>query len=137
MSTSSILSAVLSKTINEQLDINVNRALDHRDFINRQMLNKENPIEVKSSSWQSIDHNGIDVLNRAYTFGGRDHLMYFINEVLNESFRIGHDPIMTIDHDTIDVILYTKDVNDITDADINMSKIIDEIYHDIDYLEGL
>ena len=34
----------------------------------------------------------------------------------------------------IDIVLYTKDYNDVTESDIKLSKIIDEIYNDIFFI---
>ena len=61
--------------------------------------------------------------------------MYFINEVLNESNRMDHSPKMTIESLDVELVLYTHDINDITESDIKLSKIIDEIYHDIFFIE--
>ena len=51
--------------------------------------------------------------------------------------RVNHHPIITIDHDSVEITLYTKDINDITESDVGLSKLIDEIFDDIIYIREL
>lgn len=139
MSNHSILSAVFNKNIiseNSVVPTNTNRSLDHRDFINRQMLSREVPIQASESTWETFQHTDHESIQKVYSFQNFDHLLYFVNEVLISSKRIGHDPIVRIDHDQVEVKLYTKDINEVTEIDIRFSKIVDEIFEDIFYVEA-
>ena len=137
MSTHSILSAVFKcSSLNESVSPpGVNRALDHLDFINRQMVNKEVPIEVDEPTWETVHYSDHESIEKTYTFSDFNHLLYFVSEVLISSKSFGHDPILNIDHDQVGVKLYTRDINEITELDIKFSKIVDEIFEDIFYVE--
>tara|TARA_Y100000593_G_C4312212_1_gene338964 strand:- start:540 stop:956 length:417 start_codon:yes stop_codon:yes gene_type:complete len=138
MTTSKILSNIFkNSSLKENIDLNKNRALDHLSFINRQMIFNDTPITARQSSWQEFDYGEYEGLNKTFDLGSHDHLLYFINEVLNESNRIDHHPIIKIDHLEVDVILYTKDYNSITESDVKLSKAIDEIFNDITYIDEL
>ena len=135
MSTASILNSVFrNKTLNESLDHMQNSDLDHLDFINRQMKFNDVPVEAEESSWKEFDYGKYVAIQKSFIMKNHDHMIYFINEVLKESNRIDHHPVITIDHMNIDVVLYTKDYNDITEADIKLSKIVDEVYNDIFFI---
>jgi len=132
MSTESILNSVFrNSTINESLEHN----LDPLDFINRQMKFNDVPVEAEESDWQEFDYGAYIAIQKSYIMKSHDHLLYFVNEVLKESKRIDHHPKITIDHMNIDIVLYTKDYNDITEADIKLSKIVDEVYDDIFFIK--
>ena len=77
------------------------------------------------------------MITKEYNFASHDHMMYFINEVLRQSDRINHHPKLVIDHNKVSVDLYTKDINDITEADTELSRSIDEIFEDISYIDTL
>jgi len=137
MLTTSILNSILGKnTLKESVDVHSqqNRELDQLDFINRQMKFNDVPVEAKESDWSEFDFGEYSAIQKSYTVKSNDHLMYFINEVLKESNRINHHPKITIDHMNIDIELYTKDYNNVTESDIKLSKIIDEIYNDIFFI---
>ena len=46
-----------------------------------------------------------------------------------------HHPEILINHTTVTLSLYTRDLNDVTDRDIKMSKRIDEIIEDINVIK--
>jgi 4a-hydroxytetrahydrobiopterin dehydratase len=136
MLTSSILNSILGKnTLKENIEFVKNRDLDHLDFVNRQMKFNDVPVEAKESEWSEFDYGEYTAINKSYLLKSHDHLIYFINEVLKESNRIDHHPKITIDHRDIDIVLYTKDYNDVTESDLKLSRIIDEIYNDIFFIE--
>jgi 4a-hydroxytetrahydrobiopterin dehydratase len=136
MLTSSILNSILGKnTLKESIDIYQNEAFDQLDFINRQMKFSDVPVEAKESSWTEFDHGAYTAIEKLYTMKDNDHLIYFINEILKESQRINHHPKIMIDHMNVDISLYTKDINDVTESDIKLSRIIDEVYNDIFFIE--
>ena len=51
------------------------------------------------------------------------------------SEEMHHHPEINIDHTNVTVLLYTRDLNDVTDRDIEMSKKIDEIVEDINVIK--
>ena len=57
----------------------------------------------------------------------KDLLLYFVNELIALSEEMYHHPEILIDHTKVTVTLYTRDLNDVTERDLSMSKKIDEI----------
>ena len=51
------------------------------------------------------------------------------------SEEMHHHPEIIINHTDVTVLLYTRDLNDVTDRDIQMSKKIDEIVEDINVIK--
>ena len=136
MSTSSILNSVFrNRSLNESLESMQRSDLDHLDFINRQMKFNDVPVEAEESTWQEFDYGKYIAIQKSFIMKNHDHLLYFINEVLKESNPIDHHPVITIDHMNIDLVLYTKDYNDVTEVDIKLSKIVDEVYNDIFFIK--
>ena len=56
--------------------------------------------------------------------------------MLQESFGKNHHPVIKINHMIVEIVLFTQDVNAVTELDIDLSKIFDEIYEDIFYIHG-
>ena len=138
MSTSLILSAVLKKQdLRESIDPRITQSSGYNSFIERQSLFSDVPVKPEEGAWQEISKKEYNALFRSYTFESYDHLLYFINEVLKSSERVNHHPILKIDHRQVDVTLYTKDFQDVSESDLNLSKIIDEIFEDITYISEL
>ena len=136
MTTFDILRSVLGKnTLTESLESIRIEEIDSLDFINRQMKFNDVPVEAEESTWQEFDYGKYIAIQKSFIMKNHDHLLYFINEVLKESNRIDHHPVITIDHMNIDVVLYTKDYNDVTEVDIKLSKIVDEVYNDIFFIK--
>tara|TARA_R110001599_G_scaffold212368_2_gene410044 strand:+ start:772 stop:1179 length:408 start_codon:yes stop_codon:yes gene_type:complete len=132
---SSILNIVFSKSeLNENITPTQNRALDHLDFVNRQMMFNEVPVLPVESEWSEFDYGDYTAIQKSYVMKNHDHLVYFVNELLKEAKRIDHHPRMTIDHMSVELVLYTRDINDVTESDIKLSRIIDEIYNDIFFI---
>ena len=47
---------------------------------------------------------------------------------------MNHHPEILINHNQVTINLYTRDLNDVTDRDIEMSKKIDEIIEDVNVI---
>ena len=92
------------------------------------------PIETQESSWETININNIIFMRKHYSFKRNQHLIYFVTEILELANRTLHHPIVLIDENIVQIKLYTKDINDITEIDIAHSKHIDELYEEINYI---
>ena len=104
---------------------------------NRNYLNsdEEVPIEVsKKAEWDVIEGNGITYLQKVFSFSMTKHLLYFINETINECKQYHHFPELIVTENFVDIRLYTKDINDVTDIDKKLSKKIVDIYQEIKVL---
>ena len=90
------------------------------------------PIEAESSSWiQTVGSEGQNVIQKSYELHNSRFLIYFLNEVIKLSDDLYHHPEIMINHTRVTIVLYTRDLNDVTDRDLEMSKKIDEINEDI------
>ena len=131
MLTSDILSNILGKnTLKESMG----KDLDQLDFINRQMTFNDVPVEAREGEWTEVNFDNYTAIQKTYIMKNNDHLIYFLNEIIKESNRINHHPKIVIDHLKIDIEIYTKDYNNVTESDVALSKIINEIYNDIFFI---
>ena len=70
---------------------------------------------------------------RRFEFASRPRMVDFLGEVLEFENEIQHNGKITIDHLVIDIEVYTKSVDCITELDIEYTKAIDQIYEDIQH----
>jgi pterin-4a-carbinolamine dehydratase len=137
MSTTAILNAALSnKRVRESIDMSDNSIFNNnKKYIERHM--NDTPVEAIKAKWNSIDFGDYNALIKSYNFSSNDSLMYFVNEILTTSQKIDHDVKLIIDGKYIEVVLYTRGYNNVTDIDIKLSKIIDEIFDDLNYIQDI
>ena len=93
------------------------------------------PIEPAGSSWCHIQVDNKTCLQKVYELDSVKFLIYFLNETINLAEEYYHHPDILIQHAKVTVTLYTKDLNDVTDRDLEMSKKIDEIIEDINVIK--
>lgn len=94
----------------------------------------ENPIKPEVSSWQTVFEDDTEKLIKVYRMHDVRHVLFFINELIKESNSMNHHPVITINHKEITVVLYTHDLNQVTESDIVLSKFCDELYEDIIFI---
>jgi pterin-4a-carbinolamine dehydratase len=135
MSTTAILRSVLSnKRLRESTDFTDNSDVNNnKKYIERHM--NDTPVEAVRAKWNSIDFGDYDALIKSYKLSSNSSLMYFVNEILTTSQSIDHDVKLIIDGRYIEVVLYTRGYNNVTDIDIRLSKTIDEIFDDLSYIK--
>ena len=92
------------------------------------------PVVTRKSSWETLSGADSIYMTKTYQFDIYKHLIYFTTSVLEHASKIRHHPIILIDEDVVEVRLFTKDLNDVTESDIELSKFIDEIYQEINYI---
>lgn len=96
----------------------------------------EVPIEASEPSWENkTDHRNFNVLTKTYSLKNSKFLMYFLEELYSVCDRHNHTPEIFIDAFDVTVTLYTKEINDVTDVDLKMSKIFDEIIEDVQLIQ--
>lgn len=93
------------------------------------------PIEPTESSWEQVQIEDKICLQRIYEFESIKYLLYFVNEVINLAEEMYHHPEILINHTQVTITLFTRDLNDITERDLDMSKKIDEIIEDINVIK--
>ena len=132
------MSSLLENIINNKhknLKFNFSKSISE----NIAMVSERNPsnsvpIATKESSWDVVNDNDSTFMMKTYYFNFNKHLIYFITEVLQKANKINHHPVVLIDDNVIEIKLFTKDINDVTEVDIEYSKFIDEIYEEINYI---
>ena len=92
------------------------------------------PIEPEGSRWIELQIGDKICIQRAYELDITKFVLYFVNEVIHLSEEMNHHPEILINHNKVTITLYTRDLNDVTDRDVQMSKKIDEILQDINVI---
>jgi pterin-4a-carbinolamine dehydratase len=93
------------------------------------------PIEPENANWQQLQLDDKICLQKTYELDSVKFLTYFVNELIHLSEEMYHHPDILISHTQVTVTLFTRDLNDVTDRDIQMSKKIDEIIEDINVIK--
>ena len=93
------------------------------------------PIDPETTGWSQVQNGDKICLQRTYDLATNKFLLYFVNEVIHLSEEMQHHPEILIDHTIVTVTLFTRDLLDVTDRDIEMSKKIDEIIEDINVIK--
>ena len=93
------------------------------------------PIDPEIASWKQLQIDNKISLQKKYDLGSSKFLIYFLNEIVNLSEEYFHHPDILIQHNKVTVTLYTRDINDVTERDLEMSKKIDEIIEDINVIK--
>ena len=92
------------------------------------------PIEPERPSWAQIKYKDKFCLAKTYDLHNTRFLIYFTNELIYLADKMQHHPEILIDGTQATIYLYTKDLNDVTDIDVKMSRHIDDIYEDINII---
>lgn len=90
------------------------------------------PIDPKPPSWEHIEDRNRSYLYKSFNLTSSKFLMYFLNEIYYFSEKYHHYPEIFIKELDVEIVLYTEDLNDVTDIDIQLSKEIDDLVKEID-----
>lgn len=121
------LDSSLSSGLNELFTRNLVRIKDIPDL----------PITAEKSSWEQYSDSYKTFLEKTYLFGRHRHLRFFVQQVLENADEVQHHPELEVGSDSVTVRLYTHDINDVSQSDLDMSKFVDEIYQDIQFIQDL
>lgn len=99
----------------------------------------ELPVQVEESinSWEHVFEEGIEKLTKCYFFRTQSHMMYFLNECMQKIHSLKKIPILNINNRSITIFLYTENLNQVTEIDLELSQYLDEINEDISFIEDL
>ena len=104
-------------------------------FLNRGEILSEAqfvPIKPRSSDWYK-EINPTRLL-RSFEFDKYENLIFFVTTTLKYANKINHHPQITIEGDSSVLIeTYTHMLNDISEQDIRLTKIINQIYLEAAY----
>ena len=96
----------------------------------------ELPVSVKSGyGWKMVDEP-VQMLTKQFKFKDRWRLMAFVSDVLEYEDDVEHHGEIIIKYDTVDISVYTHDVDLVTELDLEYAKSVSEIREDVkDYSE--
>lgn len=119
-----------SQKINFDLSksLNSNLIKENVNVTNNQFQNT--PIQPAKGEW--IEENNL--LRCSFTFKNERHVIFFVNQILEKSIKVRHHPEIYIDHKNVVISLSTKDLNQITDLDLQMARFITDIYADTQFI---
>ena len=89
---------------------------------------KDLPIEPKSSDWISKD----SCLCKTFYFSNAKNTKHFFEKMYIIMERFFHHSKFSVEEYSVEVALTTKILNDISSQDIEISKMLDDIYFDIE-----
>ena len=92
-------------------------------------LPAELPLKSPERTWELL--NNPKRIRRAYSFEDYSDLQTFVAQILSYQQRVKHHGQLTVTHDTVAVEVYTHDIDDVTDLDIEYSKELDELYGEL------
>lgn len=87
------------------------------------------PILPQKLEWRIVQDP--ERFMRRFEFDNRARLKDFIAEILKFEDEIGHHSRLNVDHLTVDIEVYTKDVDCVTELDQEFIRSVDNIHRDI------
>ena len=115
---------------------NIDKIQQGNNLVSTQTDLLDLPLEPRASSWKNIESEDYHALFKMYEFSNLKHMKYFLNEAINNLYRVRKENYVEISENYISVTLYTPTVNDVTEVDIHLSKTLDDIYSDISFFES-
>ena len=94
----------------------------------------ETPIETSPSQWQTVAYPNMTCLEKQFTFDDAKVFLFFIMEIYKIGIRYSHYPFLETDELNVNIKLYTKNINDISDIDFKIAKEIIDMHSEIDFL---
>jgi len=132
---SNILKNIISN--NKKINFNFSKSLNQTLNENFDYDVSQVPIVVNKSTWETINDHDRTFMIKNYIFDRYRHLIYFTSELLEHARQKRHHPELSIKEDSVSVILYTKDLNEITELDIEYSKFADGLFSEINYINEI
>ena len=103
-------------------------------FLNRGEILSEAqfvPIKAKQSQW--VVEKSPNRLTRRYHFEDYNQLVFFVSNLLSYANKLNHYPDLEVGYDAVLVTTYTHSLQDITEQDVRIKKMSDQIYSDAVY----
>tara|TARA_Y100000817_G_scaffold274072_1_gene234126 strand:+ start:183 stop:566 length:384 start_codon:yes stop_codon:yes gene_type:complete len=72
-------------------------------------------------------------LSRSYDFENSEILKIFLNEALDYQESVQHHGKFVVEHKKIIIEIYTHDLDDVTELDLEWAKMMDNIYKDVQF----
>jgi len=91
-------------------------------------MNESCPIVPRTETWSVFQSP--ERLSKTFEFKNRERMKIFLSDLLNFEDEYGHHGKITVDHLTVQVDVYTLDLNRITNLDREYAKIVDMVNRD-------
>ena len=87
------------------------------------------PIVPDKITWEIVSDP--ERLMRRFEFSNRSKLIDFLGEIFELEDEMNHHAKITVDHLHVDIEIYTKSINCVTELDLEYSKTSSQIYEDV------
>ena len=85
----------------------------------------------QKSEWEVVsDPNR---LMKRYSISPYEKLVQFIHELLDYQEEVQHHAKITVEYDEVIIEVYTHDVNDVTEIDLEYASAADQIFEDVSH----
>lgn len=91
------------------------------------------PVEVKEEKWEVVEKNGTKRLTRAFKFEDPRIKATFLLELIDYEEQIHHHGKITMFEDRIKIEVWTRDIDDVTEIDLDYANEVDMIVDDVYY----
>lgn len=88
------------------------------------------PISPKKETWERIEEP--ESLQRVFELSSAQHLIYFLEDVIQLQEELKHHGKILIDGNRVLVQVSTHSLNQVTELDIEWAAKVDEIYDDVE-----
>jgi len=86
-------------------------------------------VPKRTTRWQRV--SSPNRLHASYTFKSKNEYYLFLVELFSHERKVNHHAKVICEYPEIIIEVYTHDVNDITELDLEYSRDIEEIYKDV------
>ena len=114
---------------------NFNKTISGSGSVVRYEDSYEMPIVAQdmNSGWKTVEDP--ERLVKTYVFDDMKEVLYFFNELYKHQFKINHHCKITIDNLNVTVETYTHGFDGVTEQDLKIKKIADELHGDLNYFK--
>ena len=96
---------------------------------NLNLLSESCPVVPHRETWEVVQSP--ERLRKKYVFSERPRLIDFLNGVFSIEKSLTHHGVIRVDHLEVDIEVYTRDVNRITNIDREYAKSVDLLHEDV------
>jgi len=91
-------------------------------------------VPQQKDDWEVVSNP--NRLNKTYQFENQKVLQYFLNEMLDYQNSVNHHGKFIVDYLQVTAEVYTHDLDDVTEIDLEWAKTADNIYEDVKHYDS-
>lgn len=119
----------LQELLREYLDSDIKE--EKIPFLNEGICASVPIVPQQKNKWEII--SSPNRLSRSYDFESSEIMKIFLNESLDYQESVQHHGKFLIENQKVTIEIYTHDVEDVTEFDLEWAKMIDDIYEDVQF----